>query len=414
MAEPSRGRVRFFNRFYWPDESATAQLLTDVAEHLAGQGYPVEVVTSRLLYGGAKGDRLLEEATVQEGVHIRRLWSTSFGRGSLPGRLLDYLTIYLSFLFFLLFRTRRGDLVVVKTDPPLLSILGWLGRSLRSFKLVSWCQDVFPEVAEHSLGTSALLRPLYGFLKWLRNGSLKRSDTVVVLSGDMEAYLREQGVEAPFATIPNWAIQAPRTSGRSCETFRKEWGLEGRFVLGYSGNLGRAHETATLLKALPRLQELEDLTLLFIGGGAGYEQLKADTAAFPEAFIRFLPYQAREDLSETLKVPHIHWFSLVPEMVPFVFPSKFYGILESGRPVIFVGDPACELSRTIEGSGCGCVVAPGDGEGLVAAVEKLHADAHLRNQLGKTTQRLSQEDFSRPRRLEDWGKLVENLLECES
>jgi glycosyltransferase involved in cell wall biosynthesis len=323
---------------------------------------------------------------------------------------MDYLTIYLSFLCFLLFRTRRTDLVVVKTDPPLLSILGWFGRTFRSYKLVSWCQDVFPEVAEHSLGTSILTRPLYGLLKLLRNASLRRSDRVVVLSGDMEAYLKGEGVDATFATIPNWAIQTPGAASRSGEAFREGWGLAGRFVLGYSGNLGRAHETATLLDALPRLQQIDGLTLLFIGGGAGYEQLKAATADYPEAFIRFLPYQSRENLSETLKVPHIHWFSLVPEMVPFVFPSKFYGILESGRPVVFVGDPSSELSRTIEHSGCGFVVAPGDVDGFVSAVEKLHADARLREQLGVATRELAENDCSRTRRLADWVNLVENLL----
>jgi hypothetical protein len=135
-------RVFFFNRFYRPDSSATAQILTDLCEGLDGSGYPITVVTSRLNYADPA---IAYPAREQLGaVTVRRLWSTRFGRGNALGRLLDYLTIYLSFFVFMLREPRPGDLAVFKTDPPLLSVPGALARAVRGFHMVAWCQDLFP------------------------------------------------------------------------------------------------------------------------------------------------------------------------------------------------------------------------------------------------------------------------------
>lgn len=403
-------RILFFNRFYWPDESATAQILVDLAEHLSSESHSIKVVTSRLRYETSGGAPLLPASESHNGVEISRLWSTSFGRGALFGRLLDYLSIYMSFFCYLLFGTRPGDIVVVKTDPPLLSILGWIAGIIKPIKLVSWCQDLFPEIAEHALGSGTLTRPGYAALKCLRNASLNKCDMVVVLSEDMKNHLLRQGTRSHIEILPNWAIQTACQDRVSFVDLRREWKLSDRIVLGYSGNLGRAHDVDTFISAAVDFVELEQLTLLFIGGGAGLRKVQHNLN--PDALKNtvFLPYQPKEILSETLRVPDIHWFSLNPEMNAHVYPSKFYGILQSGRPVIFVGDPDSELARMIRQYNCGLVAAPGDSQGLVKCVRSLYENEELRKEMGSNALDLDKRVTNRASSLKRWETALSRLM----
>lgn len=363
--------VVFFNRFYWPDESATSQILTDLAPFLADQGWDVEVATSRLSYSDPAAR--LEKSETAEGVQIHRLWSTGFGRGNLGGRLLDYLTIYLSFAWFLLMKTRKGQIVVMKTDPPLLSVLGWFFKWIRGYKLVSWCQDVFPEVAMVGLNPNPILKGLFNLLKALRNRSLNRSEIIAVLSDDMEQHLARDCPGGQFRKLPNWAIHTRQAAPAEVERLREEWGLRDRFVVGYSGNLGRVHDWQTVRKAMNLLKDLPDLTFLFIGGGAGYVQLQRELAEASQPDVRFLPYQPRELLPVSLAVPDVHWLSLQSAMTPFVFPSKYYGIVETDRPIIFIGESSSELARKCLAREADSAVPEGDAEAFASAVRAAYA-----------------------------------------
>src|SRR5713101_3363648 len=137
-------KIVFVNRFFYPDQSATSQLLTDLAFHLAKTGVAVHVVTSRQLYGNS--DALLSSKDNICGVRVTRVWTTRFGRQNLPGRTLDYLTFYLSAARSLFALLKPGNVVVAKTDPPLISVVAAMVAKIRGAKLVNWLRDLFPEI----------------------------------------------------------------------------------------------------------------------------------------------------------------------------------------------------------------------------------------------------------------------------
>jgi glycosyltransferase involved in cell wall biosynthesis len=405
-----RQRVFFFNRFFWPDESATAQILTDLCDDLGRrEDLRIIVVTSRLGYGDS---RISFPAREQRGgVEVIRLWSTRFGRGSLFGRLLDYLTIYISFLVFILREIGPEDLAVFKTDPPLLSVLGAFGRQLKGFQMISWCQDVFPEVAMATLSFPKPLKPLLGGLVGIRNWSLRQSEVSVVLGRDMAQFLRRAGLpKRQLRQIPNWSVQDDESSAGG-EALRKEWGIEeGTFVVGYSGNLGRAHDWKTVLDAACQLRDEPHLLFLVCGGGHGFDCLQAAVSdeGLGDAF-RFLPYQPREALASSLRVPDLHWFTLKESLTPFILPSKFVGILQAGRPLAFVGQPDSEVGELIQQHGIGGVFREGDHDGLAKMICEVKQDQERLQKAGKDARLLWESEFKKEAGITRWVDALQAL-----
>ena len=246
MTSPS---VIFVNRFYHPDHSATAQMLTDVATGLAARGWDVQVITSRMGYEDPSARYPGQET--HAGVDIRRVKTTRFGRAFLPGRLIDYLSFYVTGFLSLLSHARRGSVVVIKTDPPLLSVVLGPAARLRGARVVNWLQDIFPETAAE-LGVSAARSPLGRVLKFFRNLSVRSADMNIVIGPAMARRVAAMGVKPDrIRILENFCDdEAIFPVPPEANPLRAHWGLTpDTFVVGYSGNLGRAHDLETFLGA---------------------------------------------------------------------------------------------------------------------------------------------------------------------
>jgi glycosyltransferase involved in cell wall biosynthesis len=245
-------------------------------------------------------------------------------------------------------------------------------------------------------------------LRRCRDMSLHRAGMNVVLGERMRDRLLSLGVaENKIAVIENWAECNPPIPKRSLHSvLRTRNKLADKFVVGYSGNLGRAHEFQTLLGAAEMLKNDETIVFLMIGGGAGMTQLlqAAKQRSLPN-FV-FLPYQAREVLSDSLAAADVHWVSLLPHLEGCIVPSKFYGILAAARPVIFVGDTDGELARAIRAGECGFAVAMSDVDALVGAVRTLQGDASQRDRLGGNAYHRYCQHYSARRAFERWLEIV--------
>lgn len=357
------------NRYYRPDHSATSQMLTDLAEHLATR-HEVVVLTSRLLYDD--GDRLVRRERLG-GVSVRRLWSTRMGRRSLAGRALDYATFYLSAFVALLRLARRGDTVIVLTDPPLLSVAAAMAGRIRGFRVVNWCQDLFPEVAQ-ALGMKWAGGWAGRVLRAARDWSLRSAVLNASLHERMSERLRARGVPADkIGILPNWADADIRPIAREDNPLRQAWGLSERFVIGYSGNLGRAHLPDLVAELVDRTKDIEGLTWLFIGAGAGIERVRK--AAQGASNVIFKPYQSRDRLSDSLSAPDLHLISLDPACEGYVVPSKLYGVRAAGRPVLFLGAADGAVAREVTAHQAGVVLDPSTPGEWRGAIERAMREA---------------------------------------
>jgi len=346
-------------------------MASDLAFHLAARGWDVAAITSRQRYDDAAAR--LESGTAN-GVHVVRVWSTRFGRAGLFGRAVDYLTFYLS-AFVALLRQRRA-VVIAMTDPPLISVIA----ALASRRLVNWVQDLFPEVAE-ALGIRAP-----GILRGLRDWSLRRARANVVLGERMAGRVPKAVV------IHNWADAAltplPGPNGDG-------------FTVGYSGNLGRAHEFETIIGAM---RALPAVRFVFTGAGAQMEKVRQASGTN----VEFRPYAPRERLSESLSAADAHLVSLQPALEGLIVPSKFYGVLAVGRPVIFIGARDGELARLIDAHRCGIVVETGDVEALVGAIALLAGDREAAAEMGQRGRELYLNRFAPAHAFAAWERVLED------
>ena len=376
-------------------------MLTDMAEALSARGLSVEVITSRQRYDDPYANLPFRE--VINGVSVTRIATTRFGRSSLVLRAVDYLTFYLSATLVLLRMSRRGDVVVCKTDPPMLSVVVGPFARLRGAKVANWLQDLFPEAAERNMSDRSRqrTRPLFKLLRSLRNRSLRRASFNVVIGDLMRDMLVEQNVDPQrIRLIPNWADGALMKARPFAEsTLRRELVPKASFVVGYSGNLGRVHDVETMLAAIRTVErEFQDVSIswLIIGGGAGYEKLRQDVEREGLTSVVFAPYQPRSALPDSLAAADVHIASLRPEFEGLIVPSKFSGIAAAGRPTIFIGDHNGEIARWITRYDCGVVVSPGDAGALTCAILALVDNPARLHQLGANARRAFDAHFALP------------------
>jgi colanic acid biosynthesis glycosyl transferase WcaI len=394
-------RVLFVNRFFCPDHSATSQMLTDLTKSLRRAGVDVTVITGRQLIDDARARLPVHDHV--DGIDVYRVWSTRLGRATLTGRGIDYLSFYFGAGWRLARLCRAGDVVVAKTDPPLISVVaGWVVKWRRAY-LVNWLHDLFPEIAER-LGVRFVSGYPGRALRALRDRALRVARCNVVIGTRMAEQLTDLGM-APerIEIIHNWCDgEAVRPQPLEGHRLRSAWSLEGRFVVVYSGNMGYAHEFATILDAAERLRERTDIVFLFIGGGVQRARIERRVAQRGLANVRFKPYQPRESLGASLTAANAHLVSLLPELEGLLVPSKFYSIAAAGRPILFVGAADGELARLIAGAQCGSQVEPGAAEALAERIMLLAADPDLAERQGGAARQLFEARFDRRGACEAW------------
>lgn len=402
-------KVIFLNRFFFPDHSATSQLLTDLAFHLSQRGLAVHVITARQLYDGHCLD--LPRTETINGVVIHRVWTTGLGRSKLHRRTLDYISYYLGATWCLFMLVSRGDVIVAKTDPPLLSLIAWPCARLRRASLVNWLQDIFPEVAQ-ALGVRLASGSIGWVLRKSRNLSLNGAAQNIVLGQRMANYLLSQGIKQDkIRVVPNWADgESIKPIDPAKNSLRHQWHLENKFIVGYSGNLGRTHDVDTIVGAAETLSHISNIVFLIIGGGNGKIIAEEKACAKGLKNILFKPYQPRDALGVSLTLPDVHLVSLLPEMEGFIVPSKFYGIAAAGKPIIFIGAMDGDLATVIAQSACGTTVSPGDVTGLAREIRRLSESPVDVHDMGCRNRNLFESKYDKKHAFLEWELVLGNLL----
>lgn len=394
-------RLTFVNRFYWPETPATGQLLTDLAEALAARGHEVAVVTS---HSGAAG---LPSTETRNQVHITRVRGTRWADAGSAGKAMDFATFLFLATWRLLVVGRRGDTFVPMTDPPMLGLGVWLVARVRRARVIHWVQDIYPEIAIELTGHRWLAA-----LKPWRNLSWRHADRCVTLGRDMGSVLTRCGVDpARLGIVPNAApIDLDLEPVPSNGNLRTEWSLQGKFVVAYSGNLGRVHDLDPVIELADRLRDAAEITFLFIGDGPRRPALEREAVRRGLRNVQFRPTQPRARLAEALALGQVHLVTLQPGCEHYVFPSKFYGIVAAGRPIVFIGPASCELAETVRTRGLGLVFGRDEVETLAEALRRLVRHPESCREFEVAARRFATEE--RGQAVARWTALLAGLEAC--
>ncbi|KQT04880.1 glycosyl transferase [Rhizobium sp. Leaf453] len=398
----------FANRYFYPDQSATSRVVSKLAFALAERGFDVQIITSRALHD--RTDQRLEADETIAGVRIARIPTSHFGRETLAGRMIDYVVFHVAAFAWWLRHVSKGDICVICTDPPLLAVTSAFAIKIRRGTLVNWILDLFPETA---IELSVLPRKGWTsrILLRFRDASLRWSEIVVCPTLTMAQHIRRQSVTTQrVAVVHNFSDQreiyaiAPAENG-----LRAEWALQGKFVIGYSGNFGRAHEFDTMIGAAGILRDRSDVRFLLIGSGQKLAVVRNKVDQLGLKNVLFKPLQPSDKLAESLCAADLHVVSLMPQLEHCIVPSKFYGILAAGRPTAFIGDRCGEVARAIATSGCGETIQIGDAAGLAAMIGRLKESPELRAGMAKAAQHLLQTEFSTEKAVDLWTGILTTL-----
>jgi glycosyltransferase involved in cell wall biosynthesis len=245
----------------------------------------------------------------------------------------------------------------------------------------------------------------------MRNYSLKSARKNIVIGDIMNQRLRDYGVdEAKIRVIHNWSIEDNIQPLKAANNpLRKKWCLQNKFIIGYSGNIGRAHDISTLIDIASSLKNAPDIVFVIIGGGALYEKFKDQVEKRCLQNVMFQPYQPKDVLPQSLTLPDLHVISLQPDLEGLIVPSKFYGIIASGRPVLYIGDSEGEIPKILSANDCGQSTNIGDVSSAVKFIELLVSEPERTAEIGRHSRHLFDEKFKKQFSFELWVEVFSSL-----
>jgi glycosyltransferase involved in cell wall biosynthesis len=399
-------RVQFFNTY----EPVTT-FYRDLLPYLREKGLASEVLISAAEYRqGGRGK--LSEVFSGPAIQVRYLPAL----GLQPEGKMRKLIIMSLYIMGSMMKTLLGSAADVNfflTQPPLFNVWGWVLKKIRRQPYICLVMDIYPDVA-----VMAGLIPKYGFvnrlLTRLSRFALEQADAVVVIGRLMAKRVKDRGVdEDKIHLIPNWAnpdIVYPIAP--SDNQLRRELGLSDKFVVQYSGNMGVSHDFDDLLEVIRRCQDETALRFVFIGGGVRRKEVETFSAKHNLRNVTLLPFQPLERLAESLSLGDVHFVSLREGFGGLVVPSKVYGTLAAGRPVIFQGNVKTEVARMIMEEDLGVVISPGNTSQLERAIRTYVHAPGLASQQGGNAYRLTQGKYAMKTDLEKYYQIVSKIADA--
>lgn len=407
-ARTSQPGILFLNRSYWPDMEATGQLLTELCEGLAAE-FQVQVLAGQPNSVNPLAPADWRTRSQHSGVQIHRLRHTKFPKRRLWGRLANYLTFSLS-VCRALQHWPAPDVVVFETDPFLLALEAQRLQQRTGCRLVGYLQDIHPDVGiaigkiRNGYAVRRLRKALFDVYR--------KCDRVVVLSEDMRQLLAADGVcPSRIRVIPNWADTEKIVATGAVSRFRLQHGLEDKFLVMYSGNLGLTQRLGDFVAAAELLSDDPRIHFAFVGRGALEAELRNQVTARRLTNISFYDYQPREDLADSLSAADLHLVPLAAELSRCLMPSKLYGILAAGRPCLTNAPAGSELQRVISEHQVGFAVPSGSIQELAAAIRQAASDPGRLREMNLRARQLAETQYSRPLSIERFRSLLIDVLE---
>ncbi|HLW53800.1 MAG TPA: glycosyltransferase family 4 protein [Candidatus Angelobacter sp.] len=337
-------RALIFYHYFYPDDVASATHFSDLATGLANRGWDVTAMPCNR--GCRDESRTYFAAEEWRGVRIRRVWRPQLRQASSIGRVLNAAWMIARWSMAALTLRPAPDVVVVGTDPILSVLVARFWKFFRpETRIVHWCFDLYPEAAV----ADGFLKPgglVHRIVNRLVRPAYRCCDLVADIGSCMRHRLSAWVQPSKSITLTPWALAEPARPLQSDPAERAGLFGNARLALMYSGTLGRAHVYEDVL-ALARLLRERDIKLVFSVRGNCAEKLE-EAVSESDSNISFCPFASAASLERRLSAADVHIVTLHPDWTGLVVPSKFFGAIAAGRPVLFAGSRESAIAQWIE------------------------------------------------------------------
>jgi glycosyltransferase involved in cell wall biosynthesis len=403
----SPSRIWVVSELYYPEDTSTGYYLTRIAAGLAARSTDcVHVLCGRPSYA-FRGQQVPKTET-HEGVHIRRCFGTTWNKDRLLLRLVNLLTLSLSMFFQAAWRMRRGDRVLVVTNPPLLPfVISWACR-LRGARCVLLIHDVYPDVAI----AAGLLKPTSLVAKGM-NFAVKRLyrsvERIIALGRDMRELVQRKlpPGDDRIEIIPNWADTELVTPRSGENRILHELGLTGKFVVNYAGNMGRSHNLEAIVECADALRNREDIHFLLSGSGAKKDWLVRAISEMKLSNVTIADRRPRGDLPELLTAGDVALIPFVFGMAGVSVPSRLYNMLAAGMPILALADPQSEVGLVVNEEVVGVVIPPENIPAFQQAILGMVLHPKIRQDMGQRARQAAESKYQFSRVIEQYCQVMD-------
>ena len=383
--------------YYPPEIGGAAHLMYELAASLKAKGHSVTVLTGypryNLKVAPAQYRRGLWMTETLNGIPVKRIRILTLPRTSMIGRGVEHFFVGM-WLGALTAVLPRADVAMVLSPPlPLPWMIGLIGK-MRRMPVVVNIQDLFPrEAVELGMLTNPLLIRLFEVME--RQVYSLAARVTVHSPGNKEHVVQQAGEQERVHVVGNWVDLDRIRPGNRDNSFCRQQGLGGRFVVSYAGTMGWAQDMGTIVRSAGRLREHGEVLFLFVGDGVQKQKAQAMSKDMGLENMLWLPTQPWSIYPEILSASDVCLINLCPELRTPVVPSKLLSIMAAARPVIASLPTESDARRIIANAECGICVDAGDEEALADAIGKLASDHALGKQMGQRGRAYAETHFSR-------------------
>ncbi|MCM2535842.1 glycosyltransferase family 4 protein [Neobacillus pocheonensis] len=370
-------KIAFVINYFYPDLASTGQLMTELCQDLQND-FNITVIAAQPGYAGEKAsnNKLFEEDYLEK-IRIIRIRLPEVVKTSKFSRM-KYIFSYFILANIALLKEKGVDIIYTISQPPVLGgLIGTIGKFLKRSKHVYNIQDFNPEQAEAISYTNK--QSVFKIAKAIDKLNCRYSDLVIVVGNDMSNTLKNRfsnGEIPNHVVINNWTneqeILPLSKNENNVQKFLNQHGLENKFIVMYSGNLGLYYDLENIIKVTEHFKNYKDLSFVFIGEGAVKNDMQSVVQREKITNVHFLPYQPKEFIKYSLNAADIHLVVNQKGIKGVSVPSKIYGVMAAGRPILGVLEKGSEAQMLIDDSNCGAVVEPQDYKAIITTIETFY------------------------------------------
>ncbi|HKD06966.1 MAG TPA: glycosyltransferase family 4 protein [Bryobacteraceae bacterium] len=404
MSKDSPSALVFYHYLY-PDKVVSSIHLSDLCAGLASRGWKVTAVACNR--SCRNDNEIYPRRTTWEGVEFLRVWRPAFRQASSTGRMANSVWMTIAWSAMALNPFRHVDVLVIGTDPVLSAVAARFWRLFRpGVRIAHWCFDLYPEAAVTS-GMSSADSLVVRLAKRLMSVAYASCDLIVDIGACMRCLLAAYQSPAKVETITPWAlVETPSPAPVDSEERIRLFG-ESRLALLYSGTFGRAHSWTGIPELAKAIAGFG--SIVFSVQGNRVEALK-EAVKESGAPIPFAPFASEDRLQARLSAADVHIVTLHEGWTGTVVPSKFFGALAMGRPVLFVGRADSAIALWIEQFGLGWVLSANNFDSVFRDLRRLAECSETKRQLFERCHKAYIQHFSKHEALDRWDRSLRAIL----